>query len=61
MVTLVELHDQLQVHLTKLECLGKVYFIYFSNSTQIVKLVTEHRLKKCKSLVLLIVMILAHI
>ncbi len=48
----------LQEHLNKLECCGK--FIYFSNSTQIVKL-NAHRLKYFKSLVLLIVMILAHI
>ncbi len=49
---------RIQVHLNKLECRGKVHL---SNSTQIVKLVLNkfnaHRLKKFKSLVLLIVMI----
>ncbi len=37
-ITFFFLNEWMQVHLNKLECCGKK-FIYFSNSTQIVKLV----------------------
>ncbi len=59
-----EWFSYLQVHLNKLECLGKVnLFKYFNSNceTRVLNKFNAHRLKYFKSLVLLIVMILAHI
>ncbi len=52
------------VHLNKLECCGKVNLFQLLNlncETRVLNKFNAHRLKKFKSLVLLIVTILAHI